>query len=145
MLVVLIMIAMIAGMVTPQIAGVSAVARERTQLEELAARFATSRVEAMRQVKTMNVAGDLADGLLALSVNETGDKRWRPWRTDLQEDVSSQDGRFRVVFDARGRTTSRVLVFNAQDDSGRIWAIRFDPISGTPSLHREDEDQSTAS
>jgi len=145
-LVVIAIVAIIAGTIA---VGISKYSPERLvsrAMEEVAMELSIARVEAMQRGRSES----LEVGVIESGIRLARGERIREWKTppvelSLSAGVTTRFGRpedtqgsglVRAEFDTMGRTHARRWEVWIKGAPGRIWTIEFDPVSGAPGLNK---------
>lgn len=134
LVIVIALVAMIAGLVLPAVGGWSRAGRAREAMLGLHGLLLTERVEAMRQASVRRVEVTMERQELVARVTDEEPRRWPVGAVTMRDARGREAEKLVAEFSATGRTTARRWVFEqaegSRDASGTLWRIEFDPVSG---------------
>lgn len=153
LIVVLVVLGVLAGLVTPMLARQTGAGRERRTLDSLASYFLADRLDAMRTGRTLIITITPAPEVLhietvAAAEGYSGEPdastpaRVRTIESPGVEPIDDTDrplAELSVVIGQRGRASVELLRLRSIREPGRLWEITFDPVGGVPTARRHTE------
>ncbi len=150
LLVVLVLLGLAVGIVAPSLIRPASISAQKRQLDALAAILASRRVEAVQAGGVVEVTLTLDDEALLIAwwvpsaaepsgpappkERELQVRRVEPWRFTMETAPDEPASEVSIRFGPHGRTRMQSLWFRSRDQADRIWSVRFDVISGAPSV-----------
>lgn len=135
-IVVLVLMGVVAGLVTPTVARNASAGRERRVIGELINTMLARRLDAIRAGQDVHLQISLdAERRLTLSVGDT-ENHWKNWPLDLLDEAGESVESAQFTFDSRGRADVESLTLRSARSPVRIWRVEFDPVGGVPTAHR---------
>lgn len=134
LLIVLALLAMVAALVGPVALRMSLGDPRDTDVSELTNALAAARLDALREGASSSIRLAVDDGSLTASWS---DQRigWSDWKLAVLDDDGSVQDALQLRFAVSGRADRRDIRL-LEAETGRMWRIEFDPVSGAPSWRR---------
>jgi prepilin-type N-terminal cleavage/methylation domain-containing protein len=134
LLIVLALLGMIAALVAPAALRMSLGDPRDTDVAKLTESLAAARLDALREGASAVVRLEGKNGELAASWTDQRIE-WSEWRLTIVDDTERAMDTLQMRFAATGRADRRDIRL-LEPDTGRMWRIEFDPVSGVPSWRR---------
>ncbi len=135
-IVVLVLMGVIAGLITPTVARSAGAGRERRLVGELINTMLARRLDAIRSGHDVHIQLTLdANRQLTLQAGDAANS-WKNWPLDLLNEAGEGAESAQITFDSRGRANVDSLTLRSARSPVRIWRVEFDPVGGVPTAHR---------
>jgi len=134
LLIVLALLGMIAALVAPAALRMSLGDPRDTDVSELTNALAAARLDALREGASAHVLIEKKDSDLTATWTDQR-IQWSDWRLTILGNADGALEELQLRFAATGRADRREIRL-MEADTGRMWRIEFDPVSGVPSWRR---------